>query len=424
MNRLNRLSVFIVVCLLFVLSVASAQQSTQQKEKEDERVLHLPSVELGTGLTSFNGDVGRNDPVTSLTKIRFASSFGVEERIGNYIGLSLNTLYGTLAASDRTPSLNRNFESSISQTNLNLVFHFDNGKLLKKSSPIAPYVSAGFGFLKFDPYGYLKGPGGSNYYYWSDGGIHDAPQSVNPNAPLVPIDYNYKTRLTDSANNYKRYTFAVPICAGFRMKLSPSMHMDMSVAYYFTFSGYIDNYRTGNTYDSYLYASVSLAYNFGWKAKEAGNYASAVDFIALEKLDSDSDGVKDDLDLCPGTPKGVAVDKNGCPLDDDKDGVPNYRDKEPNSMPGAIVDENGVNITEEMIAEVWQEYQSAVDRVPENLEYIPGVLPDEFKYADKNNDGYISYEEIITVISDLFDNDTEALAEKINRLIDYYFLQK
>ena len=42
--------------------------------------------------------------------------------------------------------------------------------------------------------------------------------------------------------------------------------------------------------------------------------------------DKDKDGVWDKLDLCPETPRGVAVDEQGCPLDEDKDGVPDYLD--------------------------------------------------------------------------------------------------
>ena len=40
--------------------------------------------------------------------------------------------------------------------------------------------------------------------------------------------------------------------------------------------------------------------------------------------DEDGDGVPDSRDKCPGTPAGVKVFANGCPLDTDADGVPDY----------------------------------------------------------------------------------------------------
>lgn len=57
--------------------------------------------------------------------------------------------------------------------------------------------------------------------------------------------------------------------------------------------------------------------------------------------DADGDGVPDSRDLCPGTPKGVDVDANGCPFDDDSDGVPNYIDQCPDTPSGATVDATG-----------------------------------------------------------------------------------
>lgn len=39
-------------------------------------------------------------------------------------------------------------------------------------------------------------------------------------------------------------------------------------------------------------------------------------------VDSDGDGIPDDLDKCPDTPAGVQVDENGCPLPECKDPVP------------------------------------------------------------------------------------------------------
>ena len=61
-------------------------------------------------------------------------------------------------------------------------------------------------------------------------------------------------------------------------------------------------------------------------------------------IDADKDGVYDGLDKEPQTLKGCPVDRFGVALDDDRDGVPNGIDKEPNSQFGSIVDENGISL--------------------------------------------------------------------------------
>lgn len=63
--------------------------------------------------------------------------------------------------------------------------------------------------------------------------------------------------------------------------------------------------------------------------------------VVQAPLDSDGDGVPDNLDQCPGTPAGVAVDSKGCPLDSDGDGVPDYLDKCPGTPAGVAVDSKG-----------------------------------------------------------------------------------
>ena len=60
--------------------------------------------------------------------------------------------------------------------------------------------------------------------------------------------------------------------------------------------------------------------------------------------DSDRDGVIDERDQCPGTPRGVQVDSNGCPVDSDGDGVPDYKDRCPGTEPGVEVDDRGCPI--------------------------------------------------------------------------------
>ncbi len=86
--------------------------------------------------------------------------------------------------------------------------------------------------------------------------------------------------------------------------------------------------------------------------------------ICGDIMDSDGDGVPDDRDKCPGTPKGVKVDEDGCPIDTDGDGVPDYRDKCPNNTPTEIskgVDADGCPL------------DSDGDGVPDYRDKCPGT---------------------------------------------------
>ena len=60
--------------------------------------------------------------------------------------------------------------------------------------------------------------------------------------------------------------------------------------------------------------------------------------------DSDNDGVCDGIDKCPDTPEVAKVDPNGCPLDTDDDGVADYLDKCPGTPKGCKVDKDGCEI--------------------------------------------------------------------------------
>lgn len=77
-----------------------------------------------------------------------------------------------------------------------------------------------------------------------------------------------------------------------------------------------------------LLATVGLTFAFGGKKPAVIG-------------DEDGDGVLDNVDKCPGTPRGCAVDKDGCPLDSDGDGVIDCRDKCPGTPAGVKVDKNG-----------------------------------------------------------------------------------
>ncbi|MDQ3048998.1 MAG: hypothetical protein M3R27_15725 [Bacteroidota bacterium] len=414
-------------------------QATKQKQ--------LPSLAIGAGVLSFNGDIGNGVNLSSFSRIRAGYHVTVEQRIGKFIGVSLNGMYGKLSDSERTKDRNLNFISTILQGDLNLVLHFDNDLVFKRSSNFAPYLAVGFGYLKFDPYGDLKDKNGKTYNYWTDGTIRDIAQTDTnaSSSVLLQRDYTYESQLKDSTTNYPRSTFALPLTLGFKLKVTDNFDVNLAGTYYMAFSDYIDNFKDGSN-DNYIYANISFQYNFGKPYDDSDPVYRTVDFSSLDKLDNDEDGVNDGDDRCPATPKGVKVNGRGCPEDNDEDGVPDYKDKELMTKEGAPVDESGVTQTDKMIADRQAAFDSlATERSQlfnENpsLAYLKDLeakttearknnpnaansIPYNLRPADKNNDGYITTDEITAAIDSFFEGDSDFTVEKLNDLIDFFFEQ-
>jgi OOP family OmpA-OmpF porin len=115
------------------------------------------------------------------------------------------------------------------------------------------------------------------------------------------------------------------------------------------------------------------------------------------RLDSDGDGVFDDLDQCPDTPRGVKVDKRGCPIDSDGDGVPDHLDKCAGTPSGAAVDGSGCPL------------DSDGDGVADYLDQCP----DTPKGATVNTVGCWAYEGVA-----LFDFDKYEIRPEAEPLLD------
>ncbi|CAN5395866.1 hypothetical protein BH11BAC2_BH11BAC2_18660 [soil metagenome] len=396
----------------------------------------LPLVSVGFGLTQFSGDVGR----TTNTGGAFRTSLrlGVEQRFGNWIGAEVFGQFGKISKGERSLTLNRNFESQFLFIGINGIFYFDNDVIIKRNAPFVPYLSAGFGWMSFDPHGDLKDKNDSSYNYWSDGSIHTRPESdpLAVNSSSINRDYTYETQLKDSTTNYTRSTFGIPLSAGFRWKFGSHAGVNIQASYFLTLTDYLDNVKEGGN-DSWLYYGVSVYYKFG---KESREKESVQDMQAFLKEDFDKDGIPDINDKCQGTPANVKVDNNGCPLDDDNDGVADYLDKEPNTKHGSIVDVNGVTLNYENIRT--QAEHDSINEVQKtqfgqnpSLETLkqgnedivvksgPDCIPEEFRSADFNADCVITADEINTVIDNFFDGIGSWTADSINKLIDYFFDQ-
>ena len=87
-----------------------------------------------------------------------------------------------------------------------------------------------------------------------------------------------------------------------------------------------------------------------WLKKDMENFVKRVFLTTtiVTAMDSDGDGVNDDVDECPDTPIGEKVDSKGCPevrkvlrMDSDGDGVYDDVDRCPDTPKGLVVDEKG-----------------------------------------------------------------------------------
>ncbi len=208
-------------------------------------------------------------------------------------------------------------------------------------------LRAGYNFTKYigvegfahwtptGPIGEAEWSRGSNvnvFGYGMEGIFH-----ILPNGAFVPFvavgvgGVHYSTTWQDTFEN-KRDKIAADYGAGVKYFLSENVALRADVRHVLPFQDKHNNFL----------GTVGLTFAFGGakKAMEpppAPAPAPAAPVVA----DSDNDGVLDNADKCPGTPAGVAVDKDGCPLDSDKDGVYDYLDKCPGTPAGVVVDKDG-----------------------------------------------------------------------------------
>ncbi len=115
------------------------------------------------------------------------------------------------------------------------------------------------------------------------------------------------------------FNIQIPFGAGLNFRINDHIYINWQSEYRFSLSENRNN----------LHHGLGFSYLFGAPAP--------ADIIPMEKeemkLDSDGDGLEDDIDLCPQFAGPIAL--KGCP-DKDEDGIPDYRDDCP-SIPGVGV---------------------------------------------------------------------------------------
>ena len=442
---MNKLFTITALSIFFINSYAQDKSEDDINEVQPE----ILTIGLGSGFNSFFGDYVKAENISPFTNIRSAYFLTLEKRFGKTFSLQLQGSKGYISDNERSSNVlnNRNFEADLLQIGANLLINLDNDIFFKRNSPLAPFISAGFSFLKFDSYGDLFDANGNQYHYWDNGEIWNISQNdTSSSASQIVRDYTYETLLSDSLTDYSRTSFAIPLSLGFKFKLSNSLDGRIFGTYNLTLTDWIDNASENNNNDKFAFIGFSFNYKFRKANKAEKEKYKDLDLKMLNNSDEDNDGVQDLKDNCSQTPKGVKVDGKGCPIDDDKDGVPNYLDKQLNTPKGVNVDEVGREITDSLIKSrafrvdsISTERNSVFSDTSETGNIFKSTLfnsnnssasnelneelSDLLNPADYNSDGRISRDEISIAINSFFDGNEDFTVQKLYSLIDFFFDQ-
>jgi len=282
-----------------------------------------------SGTLIFTVDGGTTIGLTDYSKIKpdYLGKVSLEYFLPAYskssFGIRIFGAGGYIAGQDNT-LVPTEFRTRLSMIGGGVVYS------IEASGAVFPYFFAGASYLWFDP----MGPGG------------------------IKLDYKIPKKTEVNYNGE----------LGFRFLLTNNFSVNLSGGAQLSPNDYLDATIRGTNNDMFYYASLGFSFSF------------------FSDYDSDGDGVPDSKDICPDTPKGLAVDEFGCPIDSDHDGVPDYLDKCPNTPKGVPVDKNGCPL------------DSDGDGVPDYMDVCPdtpkGVKVDDLGCPlDSDGDGVPDYKD-------------------------------
>lgn len=383
----------IIISLLIILSTS--------------KIVNAQTISLTTGSYSYFGDLEKSKKIKFGTFSQFGFGLALGKKFGSSVEIKLAAEKFSLVQNEVKILNNLNFETKITQFSIAAHYHLANDKIINSSSKIQPYIGVGFGMINYETYHDLEDVSGNKYYYWSDATIRDKEENYESifNSEKLTRDYQFET----SAEN-KSQAYTIPLIFGVNLLTGNKISVGVETKYYLTTTDNLDNYEVAGK-DAFYYLGASISYQFKGKTLkqiENINYTGEA-FSKIDKLDLDNDGIADVNDLCPGTKKGVQVNKNGCPIDSDNDGVPDYLDKEKNTPDSVEVTPEGITLTPQHYYVNYLMYHGdifpAADFLKENFYFIPELLREDIAKMVK-----------VETSNAFFNTDQEEINKLINKV--------
>lgn len=414
-----------------------------------ENPVYKPVISFSFGLLTFHGDVknSTNSPVVGHQAGKVNVATFVDKK--HHFVANFNFMVGSLNGNEYSHSdvsRNLNFETGLYSIGMNVEYRF--GHFIPSTPLIRPYLSLGIENLNFSAKGDLRDVNDMTYHYWSDGTIRDLDEGTPGLANVIYRDYLYETdlRLREreefGLGSYNQRTLGIPLGLGLHFRIDSRAFFSLGMSYHYALTDVLDNVAYEGTSiqgakgnDSFIFSHLTLHFDmFSDPSTRTVDLLYAdVEFDPLFFDDEDGDFVLDVSDRCPGTPFGVEVDTLGCPLDADLDGVPDYMDMEKSSAPGAWVNDDGETVSDEDFLTRMEQRNNAMQRedVATYMEMImsdyrlpsASEIPERFIALDENNDGNISFEELLKTVDLYFDFEMELDLEELRQFNEFFFSQ-
>ncbi|MES2374323.1 MAG: OmpA family protein [Bacteroidota bacterium] len=265
---------------------------------------------------------GRND----FNKWKPTLGYGayIKNQLSHRFGLQLEFLKGTVSAeSTESPAINpyKSFNTDLNWSGaLTGIFTLGNINWTQLHTSVQPYVSAGFGFINYNPH--LVTTGGANVDFKPDGSLTEK---------FIPVGLGFKFNVSRDVNIDLGYSMSFVDADNFDgFYKAPSYNVDK-----FSYTHLGVEFALGDKNKPQLAthnAPAALAQDLWDKNAALASSVSAnqaamnklnsdmaalnglKDELAKMKMDSDGDGVPDYFDKCPNTPTGTKVDGSGCAL--------------------------------------------------------------------------------------------------------------
>lgn len=234
---------------LLISTQIHAQKSPENLNSADIQKI---SIHIGGGIAAYNGDLMEKD-INLFSQPGYSVNLGVSFPFLEKLSARFDVGVQKLQAADSKNSnaglkaRNLSFKSTVFDASISAEYSF----LSLKRFPATPYISAGLGFITYDPY---TTDASGNKQYLRELATEGQGLAAYPDRKI-----------------YKRTAVQFPLGVGVKYPIGDKIKLQLEVNYHFTGTDYLDDVSTDRYPDKALLdARNPLTSKFTYRGNEVG----------------------------------------------------------------------------------------------------------------------------------------------------------